>query len=145
MVNKLLTVFLSFLVPTSSQIFADLNTNGKFFPFLCKLLLIGRGMKISRDLMFGSPTYRDKNDPSVRAFGSELKQEGDPVWFFQPQMIKGLFSKLERSWEGLHLVQKNVNRIQLSPNSKPKVVYFERRWLLWTWSTMLERSCMDGE
>lgn len=69
--------------------FADLNINDKFFPFLIKLLLIGRGMNLSIDLMFGSPTYRDKDDPSLTAVGNELKQEGDPVWFFQPQKIKG--------------------------------------------------------
>ena len=60
---------------------------------------------------------------------------GDPVWLHCPQRKKGLSPKLMRQWQGPYLVTKRINdmvyRVQLKPQTKPKVVH--RNWL-WRYS-----------
>ena len=57
---------------------------------------------------------------------------GDPVWLHCPQRKKGLSPKLTRHWLGPYLVTKRLNdtvyRVQLKPQSKPKVVHRNRLW-----------------
>ncbi|GFU31380.1 integrase core domain protein [Trichonephila clavipes] len=56
--------------------------------------------------------------------------EGDKVWLWNPKRHKGLASKLQTDWEGHYTVLKRLNdvvlRIQNSPHSKPRVIYFNR-------------------
>jgi len=66
--------------------------------------------------------------------GQQL-QVGDPVWLHNPQTKKGLSPKLSSPWQGPFTVTKRINdlvyRVQLRPNTKPKVVH--RNWL-WQYS-----------
>jgi len=58
--------------------------------------------------------------------GQQL-QVGDPVWLHNPQTKKGLSPKLSSPWQGPFTVTKRINdlvyRVQLRPNTKPKVVH----------------------
>ena len=62
-------------------------------------------------------------------------EEGDPVWLHCPQRKKGVSPKLTRQWQGPYLVTKRLNdtvyRVQLKPQSKPKIVH---RNLLWKYT-----------
>lgn len=57
-------------------------------------------------------------------------QEGDKVWLWNPTRRKGLSPKLQVPWDGPYVVLKTLNdvvvRIRKSPNSKPKVVHYDR-------------------
>ena len=57
---------------------------------------------------------------------------GDPVWLHCPQRKKGVSPKLARQWQGPYLVTKRINdmvyRVQLRPQTKPKVVHRNRLW-----------------
>ena len=57
---------------------------------------------------------------------------GDPVWLHCPQHKKGLSPKLTRHWLGPYLVTKCLNdtvcRVQLKPQSKPKVIHRNQLW-----------------
>ena len=57
---------------------------------------------------------------------------GDPVWLHCPQRKKGVSPKLTRQWQGPYLVTKRINdmvyRVQLRPQTKPKVVHRNRLW-----------------
>ena len=59
-------------------------------------------------------------------------EEGDPVWLHCPLRKKGVSPKLTRPWQGPYLVTKRLNdtvyRVQLKPQSKPKVVHRNRLW-----------------
>ena len=56
-------------------------------------------------------------------------QQGDAVWFHNPQRKKGLTPKLQRPWQGPYVITNNlVYRIKLNPKSKPKVVHQNRLW-----------------
>ncbi|KAJ8957190.1 hypothetical protein NQ318_007752 [Aromia moschata] len=58
-------------------------------------------------------------------------EPGGAVWLYAPKRMKGRSPKLQKNWEGPYTIIKKINdlvyRIQLSPRSKPKVVYLE--WL----------------
>lgn len=57
---------------------------------------------------------------------------GDAVWLHNPRRKKGLSPKLNRPWEGPYTVTKKINdivyRVQLTANTKPKVVHRNRLW-----------------
>ena len=57
-------------------------------------------------------------------------QTGDLVWLFDPRRRRGLSPKLQRSWDGPYEVRKRINdviyRVRKTPNSKPRVVHFNR-------------------
>ena len=67
----------------------------------------------------------------LASHGGQLKV-GDPVWLHSPQRKKGISPKLARRWQGPYLVIKRINdmvyRVQLKPQSKPKVVHRNRLW-----------------
>jgi hypothetical protein len=79
-----------------------------------------------------SDKMKHRHDPSVANEGRYL-QQGDAVWFHNPQRKKGLTPKLQRPWQGPYVITKKINdlvyRIQLNPKSKPKVVHRNRLWL----------------
>ena len=56
----------------------------------------------------------------------------DSVWLFSSYKKKGLAKKLMRPWTGPYLVIKCLNdlvyKIQLTPQSKPKIVHRNRLW-----------------
>ena len=56
----------------------------------------------------------------------------NPVWLHCPQRKKGISPKLTRQWQGPYLVTKRINdmvyRVQLKPQTKPKVVHRNRLW-----------------
>ena len=57
---------------------------------------------------------------------------GDPVWLYYPQQKKGLSPKLQKPWQGPYVIIKRISdliyRIQLGPQSRPRVVHFNRLW-----------------
>ncbi|KMQ92146.1 integrase core domain protein [Lasius niger] len=59
-----------------------------------------------------------------------LFQEGEKVWFYNPQRMKGRVPKLQSNWEGLFLIVRKlsdiVNCIQKSSRHKKKVVHADR-------------------
>ena len=58
---------------------------------------------------------------------------GDAVWLYNPQRKKGLSPKLSQPWQGPYTVTKKINdivhRIQLTANTKPKVIHRNRLWI----------------
>ena len=78
-----------------------------------------------------SDKMKQRHDLNVANEGHHL-QQGDAVWFHNPQRKKGLTPKLQRPWQGPYIITKQINdlvyRIQLNPKSKPKVVHRNRLW-----------------
>ena len=76
-----------------------------------------------------SDSMKERYDSSSNC---DRLQEGDPVWLHCPQRKKGVSPKLARQWQGPYLVTKRLNdtvyRVQLKPQSKPKVVHRNRLW-----------------
>ena len=75
---------------------------------------------------------KQRHDLNVANEGQCL-QQGDAVWFHNPQRKQGLTPKLQHPWQGPYIITKKINdlvyRIQLNPKSKPKVVHRNRLWL----------------
>lgn len=63
---------------------------------------------------------------------TKLFHAGDVVWLFSSFRKKGLAKKLMRPWTGPYRIVKRINdlvyKIQLTPNSKPKIVHRNRLW-----------------
>lgn len=78
-----------------------------------------------------SDKMKQRHDLNVANEGQQL-QQGDAVWFHNPQRKNGLTPKLQRPWQGPYVITKRINdlvyRIQLNPKSKPKVVHRNRLW-----------------
>jgi hypothetical protein len=57
--------------------------------------------------------------------------EGDTVWLYRPNRMKGKLPKLQPSWEGPYQLRTRINdvvyRIQKTPRSKMMVVHVD--WL----------------
>ncbi|GFX57706.1 retrovirus-related Pol polyprotein from transposon 412 [Trichonephila clavipes] len=66
---------------------------------------------------------------NARANGHDF-HEGDKVWLWNPKRRKALSPKLQTNWEGFYTVLKRLNyvveRIQKSPQSKLKVIQYNR-------------------
>ena len=116
--------------------------------------MMGRELRLPIDLLIGRPgnevshhtsTYAEELQAClerVHAFARshmQLKTDsmkeryvGDPVWLHCPQRKKGISPKLTRQWQGPYLVTKRINhmvyRVQLKPQTKPKVVHRNRLW-----------------
>ncbi|XP_035233306.1 uncharacterized protein LOC118205124 [Stegodyphus dumicola] len=74
-------------------------------------------------------TDRMKKRYDARATEHQF-QENDKVWLWNPSRCKGVSPKLQSHWEGPYTVLNRLNdvviRIRKSPNSKPKVVHYDR-------------------
>ncbi|GFU59506.1 retrovirus-related Pol polyprotein from transposon 412 [Trichonephila clavipes] len=74
-------------------------------------------------------TEKMKTRYDTKATGHQFK-EGDKVWFYNPTRRKGLSPKLQSHWDGPYTILKIINdvviRIRKSPNSKPRVVHYDR-------------------
>ena len=72
---------------------------------------------------------RQKRNYDKRANGNSFK-EGDPVWLYNGDKMKGVQYKLSCKWEGPFEITKKIDdviyRIQKNAKSKPKVVHFDR-------------------
>ena len=58
---------------------------------------------------------------------------GDAIWLYNPQGKEGLSPKLSQPWQGPYTVTKKINdivyNIQLTANTKPKVIHQNRLWI----------------
>ncbi|GFT72407.1 retrovirus-related Pol polyprotein from transposon 412 [Trichonephila clavipes] len=75
----------------------------------------------------GRASEKMKTRYHTRATGHNF-HEDDKVLLWNPKRCKGLSPKLQTNWEGPYTVLKRLNdvlvRIQTSPHSKPKVIYY---------------------
>lgn len=74
-------------------------------------------------------TEKMKTRYDTKATGPQF-HEGDKVWLWNPKRQKGLSPKLQSHWDGPYTVLNRLNdvvvRIRKSPNSKPRVVHYDR-------------------
>ena len=79
------------------------------------------------NMKLGSERHKRYYDHKAQNRGFE---RSDPVWLHIPRCKKGRTPKLQRPWEGPHLVTSRLDdliyRIQKGPRSKPMVVHVDR-------------------
>lgn len=82
---------------------------------------------VSEHLKIRSSKIKEQYDRRVRQTSF---QEGQKVWFFNPQRVRGRAPKLQRNWEGPFVIVKRLSEvvfcIQKSPRHRKKVVHSDR-------------------
>ena len=81
---------------------------------------------------FARGTLKIESERQKRRFDHRvdrcLYSAGDAIWLYNPRRKKGVTPKLQRPWEGPHLVTKRISdivyRIQMTDKCKPKAVHF---------------------
>jgi len=83
--------------------------------------------EVSKQIEIKSARMKSRYDRKVR---QTLFQEGNRVWLYNPQRIKGKAPKLQSNWEGPYLIIKKLSDvvycIQKSPRHRKKIVHADR-------------------
>jgi len=82
---------------------------------------------VREHLRIKSSKVKEWYDKGVRQISF---QEGQKVWFFNPQREKGKAPKLQKNWEGPYLIVKKLSEvvycIQKTPRHRKKIIHSDR-------------------
>ncbi|KAJ8914068.1 hypothetical protein NQ315_017589 [Exocentrus adspersus] len=100
-------------------------------------VVFGAELRLPIDLISDRPkeeegvdNYLSRLQDRLRLTHTEVRQNGEKVWLYNPKRTKGKSPKLQKSWEGPYTVVTRLNdvvyRIQKNPQAKMKVVHIDR-------------------